>query len=366
MSQTLANLAAATRRSGMRDRLRPETLAIHADLGLESAPDVAPPIHVSTTFAADNPEGLVYTREAQPTRLRLEAVLGALEGGKAITYSSGQAATMAALVHFSARRVALGPGGYHGTRAVLQALRIETLSLEAPLSSGDVVWLETPRNPTAEVLDVEVHATRAHRAGATLIVDATFATPILLRPLELGADVVMHSATKFLSGHSDALAGVLVARDPSVAEALLAARTVSGAVPGVLEAWLALRGLRTLPVRIRRQCDTATRLAAWLAGKVPRVWHPSLPDHPGHEIARRQMSGPGAVLAFDLGSEAAARSFPRKLRLVREATSLGGVESLVDWRRRHDPEAPAGLLRLSVGLEDPDDLEADLEDALRT
>ncbi len=349
----------------MADNLRPDTLAIHADLGIEPAPDIAPPIHVSTTFAADNPEGLVYTREAQPTRSRLEAVLGALEGGRAVTYSSGQAATTAALAHLSPRRVALGPGGYHGTRAALEASKIETISLEAPLAAGDVVWLETPRNPTAEVLDVEAHADRAHRSGATLVVDSTFATPILLRPLELGADLVMHSATKFLSGHSDALAGVLVTRDPSAAEALLRQRTVSGAVPGALEAWLALRGLRTLPLRIRRQSQTAAGLAAWLVGRVPRVWHPSLADHPGAEIARRQMSGPGGILAFELGSEEEARALPRRLRLIREATSLGGVESLVDWRRRHDPHAPAGLLRVSVGLEDFDDLAADLEQALR-
>jgi len=292
-------------------------------------------------------------------------VLGALEGGSAVTYSSGQAASGAALAHLSARRVAIAAGGYHGTYAALQARRADAIPIDAPLAAGDVVWLETPRNPTAEVLDVELYAARAHQAGAVLVVDSTFATPVLLRPLELGADLVMHSATKFLSGHSDALAGVLVARDPAVAEALRAERTVSGAVPGALEAWLVLRGLRTLPLRVRRQSETAARLAGWLTGRVPRVWHPSLPDHPGAEIARRQMSGPGGVLAFELGSEAAARALPGRLRLVREATSLGGVESLIDWRRRHDPHAPPGLLRMSVGLEDFDDLRADLEQALR-
>jgi cystathionine gamma-synthase len=349
----------------MRGSFRPDTLAIHADLGIESGPDVAPPIHLATTFAADNPEGLVYTREAQPTRSRLEAVLGALEGGTAVSYASGQAATMAALAQLAPRRVAIGAGGYHGTRAALEALRIEIVALDAALSAGDVVWLETPRNPTAEIHDVEEHAARARGAKATLVVDSTFATPVLLRPLELGADLVMHSATKFLSGHSDALAGVLVARDPALGEQLVRARTVSGAVPGALEAWLVLRGLRTLPLRIRRQCETATRLAAWLSARVPRVWHPSLPGHPGAEIARRQMAGPGGILAFELGSEADARSLARRLRLIREATSLGGVETLVDWRRRHDPQAPPGLLRLSVGLEDYDDLVADLESALR-
>jgi cystathionine gamma-synthase len=349
----------------MRGPFRQDTLAIHADLGIEPAPDVAPPIHVSTTFAADNPEGLVYTREAQPTRSRLEAVLGALEGGTAVTYASGQAATTAALAQLAPRRVAIGAGGYHGTRAAMEALKVEVVPLDAALSAGDVVWLETPRNPTAEVLDVETRAASAHAAGAMLVVDSTFATPVLLRPLELGADLVMHSATKFLSGHSDALAGVLVARDPALGEALVRARTVSGAVPGALEAWLVLRGLRTLPLRIRRQCETATRLAAWLAPRVGRVWHPSLPGHPGADVARRQMAGPGAILAFELGSEEEARSLPRRLRLIREATSLGGVETLIDWRRRHDPQAPPGLLRLSVGLEDVDDLTADLEGALR-
>jgi cystathionine gamma-synthase len=347
--------------------LRPDTLAIHADLGIESAPDVAPPIHVATTYAADNPEGLVYSREAQPTRARLEAVLGALEGGVAVAYASGQAATVAALMHFSARRVAIGEGGYHGTRLAIESLRafgVEAIPLHAALSRGDLVWLETPQNPTAEVHDIRAIAERAHLAGAFLAVDSTFATPVLQAPLSLGADLVMHSGTKFLSGHSDALLGVLATRDTAAAEELRRARTVSGAVPGALETWLALRGLRTLPLRVRRQSETATRLAAWLTGRVRRVWHPSLPGHPGYEIARRQMRGPGAILSFELASEEDARALPRRLRLIREATSLGGVESLVDWRRRHDVHAPPGLLRLSVGLEEPDDLIADMEEGL--
>lgn len=351
----------------MRDDLRPETLAVHADGGAEPGPDVAPPIHVSTTFTADNPEGLVYARNAQPTRSRLEAVLGALEGGDAVVYASGQAATTAALLYLAPHRVALGRGGYHGTRQAVQAMRrfgVEEVPLDAGLGRGDVVWLETPRNPTAEVEDIAAHARRAHAAGAFLLVDSTLATPILQRPLALGADLVMHSATKFLSGHSDALAGALVARDGGLAAGLRAARTVSGATPGALETWLVLRGIRTLGVRVRRETETATRLASWLSARVPRVWHPSLPGHPGHALAATQMSGPGPILSFELASEEAARALPGRLRLIREATSLGGVESLVDWRRRHDSEAPPGLLRLSVGLEDPEDLIADLEQAL--
>lgn len=351
----------------MADPLRPDTIALHADAAVESDPDVAPPLHVSTTFAADNGAGLVYARDEQPTRRRLEAVLGALEGGHAVAYASGQAAATAALLDLRPRRVAIQPGGYHGTHAAIAALRplgIEEAPLDGPPSRGDVVWLETPRNPTCEVQDIAAHAARAHAAGALVVVDGTFATPVLQKPLDLGADLVLHSVTKLLSGHSDALCGVLVARDADLAGRLHRARTVSGAVPGALEAWLALRGLRTLGVRVRRQTETATRLASWLEPRVARVWHPSLRSHPGHDLAARQMRGPGPILSIELATEEAARDLPRRLSLFRDATSLGGVESLVDWRRKHDPEAPPALLRLSVGLEDPEDLERDLERGL--
>ena len=349
--------------------LRPDTLAIQADLGLETAADVAPPLHVSTTFDAENPEGLVYARTEQPTRRRLEAVIGALEGGEAVTFSSGQAATLAALLYFRPARVAIGRGGYHGTHAILESLRpfgVQAVPLDAALGKGDLVWIETPKNPTCEIEDIAAHAARARAAGARLVVDGTFATPVLQRPLALGADAVMHSMTKFLSGHSDALGGVLVVPAASAAEELRRARATSGSVPGALETWLTLRGIRTLGLRVRRQSETAARLAAWLEPRVGRVWHPSLPSHPGYELARRQMRGPGSILAVELESEDAARALPRRLSLFRDATSLGGVESLIEWRRKHDPEAPPALVRISVGLEDPEDLVADLEQALRS
>jgi cystathionine gamma-synthase len=348
-------------------RLRPATLALHADHDVEPAADVAPAIHVSTTFLADNAEGLVYSRNAQPTRARLEAVLGALEGGDAVVYGSGQAATTAALLHFKPRRVAARRGGYHASHYAVDALAafgVEKVPLDAPLAKGDLVWLETPKNPTCELEDIAAHAERAHAAGAAIVVDSTFATPVLQNPLALGADVVMHSTTKFISGHSDALGGALVANDPAVGAALRAERTISGAVPGALECWLALRGVRTLSLRVRAATATATRLAAFLDGKVARVWHPSVPSHPSHALAARQMRGPGAVLSIELASEAEARAFPKRLRLFHDATSLGGVESLVEWRRKQDPEAPPALLRMSIGLEDPEDLEADLAQAL--
>jgi cystathionine gamma-synthase len=345
----------------------PATLALHADDGLEPGPDVAPPLHLASTYAADNAQGLVYGRNDTATRRRLEAVLGALEGGHAVSYASGLAAVYAALRHLRPRRVAIA-GGYHGTHAVLARLSedgVAVTDLEAAPGEGDVLWLETPRNPTCELQDIAAHARRAHAAGARVVVDSTFATPILQQPLALGADLVMHSSTKFLAGHSDVLGGVLVAPGAEQAAALRGERTVLGSVPGALETWLTLRSLRTLALRVWRQSETATALAAWLHGRVPRVWHPSLPSHPRHELAREQMRGPGGVLAIELESAEAARALPGRLRLFHDATSLGGVESLIEWRRRHDPHAPPGLLRVSVGLEAPADLIADLEQGLR-
>lgn len=350
----------------MKDELGPATVAIHADAGVEDAPDVAPPLHTATTYEAGNAAELVYSRYDQTTRRRLEAVLGALEGGHAVTYPSGQAATYAALRHLRPKRVAIDRG-YHGTHAVLAHLErdgVAVVPLDASLQAGDVLWLETPKNPTCELEDIAAHARRAHTAGARLVVDSTFATPVLQTPLALGADLVMHSSTKFLSGHSDALGGVLVAPDADTAAALAAERGVTGAVPGTLECWLTLRSLRTLTVRVQRQTETASALAAWLEGRVARVWHPSLPGHPGYALGQRQMRGPGGVLSIELESEEAAKALPDRLRLFQNATSLGGVESLIEWRRLHDPQAPPGLLRLSVGLEAPRDLIADLAQAL--
>jgi cystathionine gamma-synthase len=257
--------------------------------------------------------------------------------------------------------------GYHGTHQVLDRLRedgVEVVGLDAAPREGDVIWLETPKNPTCEIEDIAAHARRANAAGARVCVDSTFATPVLQQPLALGAHLVMHSSTKFLSGHSDVTGGVLVAPTAEQARVLRAERTVSGAVPGSLEAWLTLRSLRTLTLRVRRQSESATALAAWLEGRVPKVWHPSLPSHPGHRLAREQMRGPGGVLSIELENSEAAQALPTRLRLFANATSLGGVESLIEWRHRYDATTPPGLLRVSVGLEDPADLIADLAQAL--
>jgi cystathionine gamma-synthase len=350
----------------MTESLHLETLAIHADATLEAAPDIAPPIHLATTYLTGNPEGLVYGRNDQITRRRLEQVLGALEGGHAVVYASGMAATHAALRHFRPRRVLI-QGGYYGTHLLLERLRadgLETARLDDPPREGDLIWLETPKNPTCELEDIAAHVSRAHAAGARVAVDSTFATPVLQSPLALGADLVMHSSTKFLAGHSDVTGGALAVADAAQAARLREERGVFGAVPGALETWLTLRSLRSLVLRVSRQSESASAIAAWLHGRVPRVWHPSLPSDPGFALAQRQMRGPGGVLAIDLEDGEAARALPGRLRLFRDATSLGGVESLIDWRRRHDAAAPAGLLRISVGLEAPEDLIEDLRRGL--
>ena len=346
-------------------RLKPATLAIHADDELATTGDVAPPLHSSTTFRAGQ-GAFSYGRNDQPTRQRLEQVLGSLEGGHAVAYPSGQAATYAAMRHLRPCRVAVDKG-YHGTREILDRLQedgVQVIPLDGELGEGDLIWLETPKNPTCELEDIAHAANRAHTAGAILAVDSTFATPALQNPLALGADMVMHSSTKFLAGHSDAMGGVLVVTEQEQAERLRKERTVSGAIPGALECWLTLRSLRSLGVRIAQQCENAVQLAQWLEGRVARVWHPSLPSHPGYEIGRKQMRGPGAVMAIELETMEAARELPTRLRLFGNATSLGGVESLIEWRHKWDPLTSPTLLRLSIGLEDANDLIDDLNQGL--
>ena len=342
------------------------TLAVHADRGVEDTDDIAPPIHVTTTFDSDHDGTYSYSRHEQPTRRRLEQVLDALEGGRSIVYPSGQAAAYALLRRLRPRRIAV-TGGYFGTHDLFRHLAhdgLEVMPLDGELRLGDLVWLETPKNPACEIEDIEWHCGRAHEVGATVCVDSTLATPVLQNPLTLGADVVVHSSTKFLAGHSDALGGVLVVADKALAASLRDDRETTGAILGNLEAWLTLRSLRTLSARVSWQSSSAAGIAAWLSERVPRVWHPSLRSHPGFEIAQRQMSGGGGVFAFELEDPEQAQSFPCRLRLFRSAVSLGGVETLIDWRHRHDPLVSPMLLRVSVGLESPSDLIDDLEQAL--
>ncbi|CAJ1376364.1 unnamed protein product [Effrenium voratum] len=378
------------------------TAAVHADAlaaeeeealraAFSTAQDVAPPLSVSTTFTSTG-DGHIYSRISAPGRSRCETLLGALEGTEeqpahAVLYSSGLAAAFALFSHFMPRRVFI-TGGYHGTHQVLAQLSKISLGqafqklplmppqqIRAELREGDVIWLETPLNPTCEVADIAAYAKVAKEAKAVLCVDGTFAPPPLQRPLLLGADAVMHATTKSLAGHSDVLGGAVCVAEESAARAaqLRSDRVALGATPGNLEVWLLMRSLRTLHLRVERQSATATQLAQWLhqalsdkshalAGLVHAVHHPSLSTEP---YVANQMKGGGGCLALELATEQSAKKLPEVLRLFRNATSLGGVESLIEWRRRWDSAVSPLLLRISVGLEDFEHLQADLAQGIK-
>jgi cystathionine gamma-synthase len=329
---------------------------------------------------------LEYGRDGNESWSALEALMGELEGGHGVVFGSGLAACAAVLD-------ALPPGGtiaaprsaYHGftdqlrVREAAGRLRVrwiadiaDTAAVAAALPGTDMVWLETPSNPLIAVADIAA-AAAARGPGCMLAVDSTFATPLLQQPLDFGADIVVHSATKYLGGHADLLLGIAVCRDPVSAERLAGVRHREGAIPGALEAFLALRGIRTLSVRLERAQATASELAQRLDRHpaVTRVRYPGLPDDPGHTLASRQMSGFGAMLAFEtIGGAATADAVCARLRVISPATSLGGVETLIERRARYESEQLAGtpdtLLRLSVGIEHVDDLWADLDHALAT
>ena len=372
--------------------MRFETRAVHA--GGEPDPGtgaVAPPIHLSTTYLhapdGERLHGRLYAREGNPTQDRLESALAALEGGeRALAFASGMAAAAAlaeALPEGS--HVLFHRDLYHGVRA-LALERFPRWGLAASFADlGDpesaraalrdetaLVWVETPTNPCLEIVDLEAAAALAREAGALLAVDGTFATPALQRPLEMGADVVLHSTTKYLGGHGDVLGGALVFRAAgALAERAEALRHRTGAVAAPFSSWLVLRGLRTLACRMERHSANALALARALEGHpaLAGVLYPGLESHAGHTVAARQMRGGfGGMLSLRVaGGRSAALAVASRLELFTHATSLGGVESLVEHRASiegPDATSPDDLLRLSVGLEHPDDLLADLERAL--
>jgi cystathionine gamma-synthase len=375
---------------------RPKPATVLAQLGHYVDPatgGLAPPIQPSTTFARDEGYALInpahtYGRDDNPGYPQIEAVLCALEAGAdALVFPSGMAA-IAALFR-TARRgeaIAVQRPIYYGTLAWLAKFcaqreialhRFEgadPLSLERAVRDGKpaIVWIETPSNPTLDVVDIVGAAKAAHDAGALLAVDSTAATPILTRPLALGADLVMHSATKYLNGHSDLLAGVLVTRQKDDRWAAIRAdRHDAGALLGPFEAWLLLRGLRTLALRVRQASANALAIARFLEGHamVERVLYPGLPSHPRHALAQRQMdSGFGGLLSLLVqGGADATLAVAGRLRLIARATSLGGTESVIEHRFTIEGTStgvPPNLLRLSVGIEDSDDLIADLAQAL--
>jgi cystathionine gamma-synthase len=366
------------------EKLRPESVVVAAGRPREPGGPLSTPIVLTAPYL-HSPEANAYSRhDVSPTISSFEAALGTLEGGTALAFGSGIAALAAVIDGLPAGAVAVVPDAMYsgsvsifGAQQQLGRLTIRTVNIAdtaaviAALDGAALVWLETVSNPLMAVPDVPAIAAAAHAAGALVGVDATFSTPLVVRPLELGADIVMHSVTKYLAGHSDVLMGALVVRSAALAAELHDRRTRTGAVPGVLEAYLATRGIRTLALRMERAQANAGTLAQRLAGhpRVTRVRYPGLPDDPGHAIAARDHGGFGAMICFEIDGDAdTAERLCEAVRLISHATSLGGVESLIERRARHDVDAafgtPPTLLRFSVGIEHVEDLWADLSQAL--
>jgi cystathionine gamma-synthase len=370
-----------------------ETLAIHA--GREPDPAtgaVREPIHLATTFerAADGsyPQGYSYTRAGNPNRTALERAIAALEcGHAAVAFASGSAATLAVFsLAAPGGRIVCGADCYHGTAKQLRDIVprwgvdvefVDTTDLTAVAAAlatpTSLLWFETPSNPLLLVSDIEALVGMARERGTLVGCDNTFASPVLQNPLALGADVVMHSSTKYLGGHSDVLGGVVVVREPGqLLDGLRDYQGTAGGVPSPFDCWLVLRSLPTLPLRVRAQAANALAVAQFLQAdraRVERVHYAGLPDHPGHVIALRQMRGGfGGVVSFEVpGGRERAMQVAAKVRLFTRATSLGGVESLIEHRASVEgphTRTPQGLLRLSIGLEHAEDLIADLDRAL--
>ena len=373
---------------------RLDTLAIHA--GQHPDPTsgaVMQPIVLSSTFAQKAPgehQGYDYSRSGNPTRTALEGCLSALEGGAhGLAFASGCAATTV-MLHTLAPgdHVVCGDDVYGGTfrifDKVMRPKGVTSTALDmtdldrvraAITPQTKLVWLETPSNPMLKIFDIAAIAALAKSAGARLVVDNTFATPMLQRPLALGATAVVHSTTKYINGHSDAVGGFVATSDEAFAGELRFLQNAMGAVPSPFDCYMVLRGVKTLPVRMRQHCASAATIATRLEGhaQVARAIFPGLPSHPGHALAKRQMSGFGGMISFDLkGGLAASRAFLSSLRVFACAESLGGVESLAEHPAlMTHASVPAdarktlgiadGLVRLSVGLEDVEDLWADLE-----
>ncbi|WP_283135461.1 cystathionine gamma-synthase [Rhizohabitans arisaemae] len=374
-----------------------ETLAIHAGQEADARTGaVVPPIYATSTYKQDGVggrrSGYEYSRTANPTRTALEECLAALEDGtRAFAFASGMAAEDTLL------RTVCGPGdhvvipndAYGGTYRLFAKVygrwgldwdaapltSVEAVRAAIRPGTTKAVWVETPTNPLLSVADIGALAGVAHDAGALLIVDNTFATPYLQQPLALGADVVVHSTTKYAGGHSDVVGGALVVADAELGERIAFHQNAMGAVAGPFDAWLTLRGLKTLAVRMDRHCDNAERVAELLVRhpRVVEVFYPGLPGHPGHEAASKQMRRYGGMVSFRVeGGEQAALRVCDRTRLFTLAESLGGVESLIEHpgRMTHASvagsalEVPADLVRLSVGIESADDLLEDLRQAL--
>ena len=355
---------------------------------------VATPIYQTSTYVQQGigeHKGYEYARTQNPTRRALEKNLAALEGGSdAYCYASGMAAIQAVLTLVKAgQRVVVSDNVYGGTHRLFTRVLAQygvafafleasdAAALEARAGEFAMLWIETPTNPLMKVCDIAALAAAAHRRGALLAVDNTFMSPFFQRPLALGADIVVHSTTKFLNGHSDSVGGVAVVKDEAHARWLQYVQNAAGAILSPFDSWLVLRGTKTLALRMPRHEENGRKVAAFLRDqkKVRRVFWPGFPDHPGHEIHKRQSSGFGAMISFDLGSLEAARRLLRTVRLCSLGESLGGVETLISHpaTMTHAGYTQAerdalgigdGLVRISVGCEDPEDLIGDLSRAL--
>ena len=363
-------------------KVEPETWAVMAG---RPTPRVGAPLNVPPVLASNFELGSerAYSRDdATPTWEAFEELLGGLEGGEAVAFASGMGAAAAILDLLPVgATVALGDDCYQGVAGLAAAgaaqgrWRVARVGVEDTArwvelaGEADLLWLESPSNPLLAVADLAGICAAPRKPDALVVVDSTFATPLAQRPLELGADLVMHSATKYLGGHSDLLLGAVVAASSEHARQLRERRELAGATPGALEAYLAVRGMRTLPLRFKRASASAAELADRLAQhpEVELVRYPGRPDHPTHATARSFMSGFGAVISFDVdGGAERADAVCRSVRIIRHATSLGGVESTIERRAAVPGQThlPPGLLRLSVGCEHPGDLWRELQQAL--
>jgi cystathionine gamma-lyase len=380
--------------------MRFRTRAIHVGHEKDAATGaVVPPIHLSSTFVQPG-AGVCgefdYSRSGNPTRKSLETTIGNLEGGVgALAFATGMAATHCVTMLLEAGdHIVAGTDIYGGSYRLFHKV-IQRSGIRVSLAPSNdlaafekaftpqtkLVWVETPGNPLLSITDLAACAEIAHRHGALIGVDSTFATPVLTRPLELGVDIVMHSATKYLGGHSDLLGGILVVKDKSLLDRLYFIQNATGAVMGPLEAFLCSRGIKTLELRVREQCRSAQGIAEFLSQhpKVSKVYYPGLPHHPGHELAKGQMDGLfGAMLSFEVqGDFQVAKKVAESTKLFQLAVSLGAVESLIeqpasmshasyDAASRQAHGIRDELVRISIGLEDVEDLKADLDQSLRT
>jgi cystathionine beta-lyase/cystathionine gamma-synthase len=370
-----------------------ETRAIHA--GQEPDPttgSMTTPIYATSTYVQEEVgkhKGYDYSRTGNPTRTALQTCLASLESAQhGVAFASGLGATTT-LMHLLSpgERVVLIADVYGGVYRMTSQIyepkgylfeyvpAHEFPNLRVHLDERTrMVWVETPSNPLLNIVDIRAAADAAHEVGALLVVDNTFASPYLQRPLELGADAVLHSTTKYLGGHSDVVGGFVATNDPTIAERLFFLQKSLGAVPGPFDSWLVLRGIKTLALRMRRHCENARVVASFLErhDEVEKVIYPGLPEHPGHEIARRQMADFGGMVSFLARSEQEAVDLVARTKIWKLAESLGGVESMIEvpTRMTHASTAdapfaaPPNLVRLSVGIESADDLVADLEQAL--